>query len=56
MNELRWVTTNKHNSPAAGATQGYLCLFAAVIGYFKKHPTSTDNPTNNNFKICNFAT
>jgi len=28
--ELRWVTTNKHNSPAAGATQGYLCLFAAV--------------------------
>lgn len=28
--ELRWVTTNKHNSPAAGATQGYMCLFATV--------------------------
>jgi uncharacterized protein YjbI with pentapeptide repeats len=34
MKELRWVTTNKHNSPAAGATQGYMCLFAAVTSNF----------------------
>jgi len=34
--ELRWVTTNKHNSPAAGATQGYLCLFAAVTPNCKR--------------------
>ena len=31
MKELRWVTTNKHNSPAADATQGYMCLFASVM-------------------------
>lgn len=37
MNELRWVTTNKHNSPAAGATQGYLCLFAAVVKHLDKN-------------------
>jgi len=36
MKELRWVTTNKHNSPAAGATQGYMCLFAAVMGKLKE--------------------
>jgi len=34
--ELRWVTTNKHNSPAAGATQGYMCLFATVMPHPKK--------------------
>ena len=34
--ELRWVTTNKHNSPAAGATQGYMCLFATVMRHAKK--------------------
>ena len=37
MKELRWVTTNKHNSPAAGATQGYMCLFAAVSVHCKKN-------------------
>lgn len=40
--ELRWVTTNKHNSPAAGATQGYLCLFAAVM---HKHATAPGQQT-----------
>ncbi len=45
MKELRWVTTNKHNSPAAGATQGYLCLFATVMGKFKKrHSVQTREP------------
>lgn len=41
--ELRWVTTNKHNSPAAGATQGYLCLFAAVTAKFRKQKRQTEN-------------
>ena len=35
--ELRWVTTNKHNSPAAGATQGYDCLLASVTNKFRKN-------------------